>query len=90
MPTLKALAAAGKAYAVLPWSAVRDELAAGTLAAARIIDPEVTLFLGLGLPLQGVLTPAAKGLIALLEQEVRAAIDGGDWDATLVGEPRDR
>jgi LysR family nitrogen assimilation transcriptional regulator len=89
LPTLKALAATGRAYVALPWSAVRDELAAGTVAAARIIDPEVTLFLGLGLPVQGILTPAAKGLIALLEQEIRAAIDSGDWLATLVREPRD-
>ncbi len=83
------MAAAGRAYAVLPWSAVRDGLEADTLAAARIIDPEVTLFLDLGLPVQGVLTPAAKGLISLLEQQIRAAIDGGDWAATLVGNPRD-
>ena len=62
----------------------KDALESGALAAARIIEPEVTLYLGLGLPAQGVLTPAAKGLIALLEQEIRAAIDGGDWAATLV------
>ena len=74
----------------MSWSAIREELAADTLAAARIIEPQVTLFLGVGLPVQGILTPAAKGLIALLEQEVRAAIDGGDWDATLVGHLSDR
>ena len=78
--------AAGQAYVVLPWSAIRTELEAGTVAASRIVNPDVSLALGLGLPVQGILTTAAKGLIVLLEQEIRAATDSGDWVVSLVGD----
>jgi LysR family nitrogen assimilation transcriptional regulator len=41
LPTTKRLVADGDLYAIMTWSAVADEVAAGSLRAARIVNPEL-------------------------------------------------
>ncbi len=81
---IKELVQEGMGYAVMPYAAVFEEVARGTLAAARIINPTVERPLVLALPRTGVLTVAAKELIELIGDEVTALVGQGKWSGALA------
>lgn len=79
----KRMAAAGRAWAVLPHSAVVDDVSQGRLSGARLVEPHVERRIGICVsgahPRPAVNTVAAQTLRTL-----REFVRGGRWQATWL------
>jgi DNA-binding transcriptional LysR family regulator len=81
---LKELALKGFAWTVLPLAAVHDEVAAGRLCAAPIIEPHLSRRLAIAEPLGRPASVAVARFADLLRDEVTAMVRAGVWNGQLL------
>lgn len=81
---LKELALKGLAWTVLPLAAVHDEVAAGRLCAAPIIEPHLSRRLAIAEPLGRPASIAVARFAELLRDEVTAMVRAGVWNGQLL------
>nr|WP_242481765.1 LysR substrate-binding domain-containing protein [Paracraurococcus ruber] len=84
LSVLKALAMRRLGGTVLPLAAVREEVAAGLLGAAPIIDPPLTRKLAVAEPLGRHPSNAATAFARLLRAEVAGMVEAGIWSGQLL------
>lgn len=61
-----AIAAEGRAYALLGAFTIAEGLSAGRLQAARVVEPELPRHIAMALPKTGLLTPAVRAVMELV------------------------
>ncbi|PFH20323.1 MULTISPECIES: LysR family transcriptional regulator [Burkholderia] len=79
MSVQKSLVARGHGFTVLPSIAVIDDIARHALRAAPLSDPELQRTIVLALPNTRRIAAAVRAVTALLVDEMRAAVERGDW-----------
>jgi LysR family nitrogen assimilation transcriptional regulator len=79
LPLIKSLLASGAGYSLLPHIGVRDELRAGTLAAARIDDIDLTRSLSLVRTAARPPSEAAMGLERIVKRILEDVREEGLW-----------
>jgi LysR family nitrogen assimilation transcriptional regulator len=79
---LKEMVTAGLGYTVLPYSAVAEEVAAGSLQAVALARPRVFRQLILGMPETGTTLATAK-VVEMVCEEVASLVHSGQWRANL-------
>ncbi|WP_396333742.1 LysR substrate-binding domain-containing protein [Burkholderia anthina] len=79
MSVQKSLVARGHGFTVLPSIAVIDDIARDALRAAPLSDPELQRTIVLALPNTRRIAAAVRAVTALLVDEMRAAVERGDW-----------
>ncbi|MGG5807792.1 LysR family transcriptional regulator [Falsiroseomonas sp. CW058] len=84
LPVLKGLVLRGLGATILPRAAVHEEVAAGRLCAAPIIDPHLSRKLVVAEPLGRQPSNAVRRFAAVLREEVSAMVRGGVWDGQLL------
>lgn len=84
MPQLKDLAMQGIAYSILSYSAVRQELSEGRLAAARIVRPSIARSVYLCRLAGAPQSIAARKVGNLIRDIVRSQVEEGHWPARLL------
>jgi DNA-binding transcriptional LysR family regulator len=82
----KLLVKAGRGWTVLPAPGVVADVAAGTLSAAPLRNPELPRTVVLGLPRAGRTPPAVEAVATELIRIVRAAVRDGRWPAAQLVE----
>ena len=87
---IKQLVSEGDCHTILPMAAFWQEVAAGRLAAARIVDPHVFLPLTLASSRSGVVSLPAKKLISIIRDVIQSSVDSGAWSGKLVPPRRER
>jgi DNA-binding transcriptional LysR family regulator len=85
LPVLKGLVLRGLGTTILPRAAVHEEVAAGRLCAAPIIDPHLSRKLVVAEPLGRQPSNAVRRFAALLRDEVEEMVRSGVWDGQLLG-----
>ncbi|MEL6281674.1 MAG: LysR substrate-binding domain-containing protein [Pseudomonadota bacterium] len=73
------LVQAGEGYSILPFSAVHREVRAGSLAAARIVEPAISRTLYLATPANRPVSPASREVLKLITALVSAFETSGGW-----------
>ena len=82
--TIKALAASGFGYAVLPRAAVADEISQVLLDLSRIVEPDVTLDLSLAISRRGEVGSDFNGPCDIIVDRIKASLQGGDWAGRII------
>lgn len=82
-PIIKRLVAEGHGYAFAAFATIYDEVAAGTLTAARVIEPELRMPLSLARPRFGRSSDLMGLLTVLVREEMDRAIRSGLWRARV-------
>lgn len=77
----------GHGITVLPLVSVFDEVKAGRLVAAPIVEPEVSRRLMLALPAERPISLAASRLEALISSVVQKLVRSRQWDGIFLDEP---
>ncbi|MFI5717599.1 LysR family transcriptional regulator [Nocardia sp. NPDC051750] len=92
MHVQKQLVLAGSGWTILPAAGVASDVAAGSLSAAPLQDPEATRDLVLGLPRTGRPAPAAEVVAREIVAVVRTLVESGAWPSAEwldgTGHPR--
>jgi LysR family nitrogen assimilation transcriptional regulator len=83
LPHLKRGVAAGLAHTVLPWAALREEIAGGTLAARRIVEPSLQRTATLALSAERPASRAHLAARSRIAALVRELVEKGEWRARL-------
>ncbi len=81
--TMKELARSGTAYTILPVSAVTEEMDEGHLAAAKIVEPDITRELVLASSTQRPHTRASHDVGRILRQQISELIATGHWQCRV-------
>lgn len=79
MATIKELVEAGDACTILPYGGVHNEVEAGRLCAARIMDPSIARTLILAQSSRRTRTPATDAVVQRIRSEVKKLIDDEKW-----------
>jgi len=87
---LKELAMRGIGATILPLAAVHEEVRAGRLCAAPIIDPHMSRKLVVAEPLGRQLSNAVRRFGEVLRDEVSTMVQAGVWDGQLLDTDRIR
>ena len=82
--TIKALAATGFGYAVLPRTAVADEISQVLLDLSRIVEPDVTLDLWLAISRRGEVGSDIYGPCDIIVDRIKASLQGGNWAGRII------
>ena len=85
--TIKASAASGFGYAVLPRTAVADEISQGLLDLSRIVEPDVTLDLSLVISRRSEVGSDIYGPCDIIVDRIKASLQGGDWAGRIIASP---
>lgn len=75
----KHLVMAGHGWTVLPGVGIADDVAAGTLSAAPLCEPDITRSIALAMPRSGRTTPAIEVVAQGLHTQIREAVADGRW-----------
>ncbi|WP_328609143.1 LysR family transcriptional regulator [Amycolatopsis sp. NBC_00345] len=87
MALQKQLVAAGHGWTILPAVGVADDVAAGTLSAAPVGDPEIWRSIVLAMPRTGRISPAVEVVAREVVRLVRSFVRKGRWpSAELTAE----
>jgi LysR family nitrogen assimilation transcriptional regulator len=81
LPAIKRLVSERQGYALLAFSTVYEEVAAGLLSATRVVGPGLEMQLSLARPLYGKSSALTGMLVSLVREEVDRAIQDGLWVA---------
>lgn len=84
LQVIKALVLRGLGATVLPLASVHDDLAAGVLRAAPIVDPALSRKLVVAEPLGRPRANAVRRFAEVLHDEVAAMVRSGVWDGRLL------
>lgn len=84
-PMLTAVVKAGLAYAIMPASICREALAAGSIAARPIVEPELTRVQALVWRRDRALAPASAAVRDVIVEIVADLVAGGALDGRLIG-----
>ena len=84
MATIKLLVTRGPVATILPFCGVHREVAAGTIAARRIVRPSLTRTLIVGETVRRPKTPATTAVVRCLREEVERLVAAGLWTGTSV------
>ncbi|TCZ57282.1 LysR family transcriptional regulator [Roseicella aquatilis] len=90
LPVLKELAMRRLGCTILPLAAVREEVAAGRLCAAPIIDPPLSRRLVVAEPLGRQASNAVAAFGRALREEVAEMVRSGLWNGQLLAGDRNR
>jgi DNA-binding transcriptional LysR family regulator len=86
MSLQKRLVQSGHGWTILPGAGIAGDVAAGTLSAAPLAEPEVWRSIVLGMPRARHITPAVQAVARQLARQVRSAARQGQWlSAELAG-----
>jgi DNA-binding transcriptional LysR family regulator len=86
MSLQKLLVQSGHGWTILPGAGIAGDVAAGTLSAAPLAEPEVWRSIVLGMPRARPITPAVQAVARQLARQVRSAARQGQWpSAQLAG-----
>lgn len=85
LQVLKGLVQRGLGSTILPPASVHDEVAAGLLGAAPIIEPSLSRKLVVAQPLGRQASNAVRRFEQVLRQEVSAMVSEGIWEGQLLG-----
>lgn len=87
MDVQKTLVACGHGFTVLPAIAVNEDVTRGLLRAAPLCNPELQRRIALALPNTRRMAIAVRCATALLVEEIKIAVERGDWpSARWLGE----
>jgi len=87
LPHLKRGVAAGLAHTVLPWAAVREEIAGGTLVARRLVEPSLQRTAMLATSAERPASRAHMAAAACIASLARDLVERGEWKGrSSVGE----
>ena len=84
---VKMVVASGRAFGLVPRNAIWSELRAGTIAAARIVDPPIRRNVALARPIVGNRTPAVEAIGHLCMSIARELSAQGLWGDDDKPEP---
>ena len=84
LPVLKGLVLRGLGATILPRAAVHEDVVAGALRAAPIIDPHLSRKLVVAEPLGRQPTNAVRRFAEMLREEVAAMVEAGVWEGQLL------
>jgi LysR family nitrogen assimilation transcriptional regulator len=84
-PMLTAVVKAGLAFAIMPASICREALAAGSIAARPIVEPELTRVQALVWRRDRALAPASVAVRDVIVEIVAELVTGGALDGRLIG-----
>ncbi|MCZ0984972.1 LysR substrate-binding domain-containing protein [Streptomyces diastatochromogenes] len=79
MRVQKQLVLAGHGWTVLPGVGIAEDVAAGTLSAAPLSEPDVWRSIVLATPRSGRTPPAVQVVARELVQRIRTEVTGGRW-----------
>lgn len=86
MNVQKGLVAGGLGFTVLPGIAVAEDIAAGTLSGAPLIEPEIQRRIVLALPTNRRTSAAARVVVTSLMETMKEALSNEQWsDARWLG-----
>ncbi|TNC25717.1 LysR family transcriptional regulator [Amycolatopsis alkalitolerans] len=85
MPLQKHLTGGGHGWTILPAVGIAADLAAGTLSAAPLADPEIWRSIVLGTPRAARPTPAVTAVARELTHQVHTAVHNGQWPSARLG-----
>lgn len=88
LPTIRETAVRGEGYTILPLHAVRQELAAGTLGAARIVDPAMSRNVLLTSSASSPLSRAARKTMQVIRTVTAGMIADGELPGRAVASHR--
>ena len=88
LPHLKRGVAAGLAHTVLPWAAVREEIASGALVARRLVDPSLQRSAMLAISAERPASRAHMAAAACVASLVRELVERGEWKGQLTAGER--
>jgi LysR family nitrogen assimilation transcriptional regulator len=83
----KRLVQRGHGWTILPGAGIADDVAAGALSAAPLVEPEVWRSIVLGTPRAGRVPPAAQAVARQLTRQVRIAARQGRWPSAQAAAP---
>jgi LysR family transcriptional regulator, nitrogen assimilation regulatory protein len=86
MTLQKHLVRGGHGWTILPAVGIAADIAAGTLSAAPLGEPEVWRSIVLGMPRTGRITPAVEAVARELARQIRLAVRGGHWPSAQLCE----
>ncbi|MFF7881204.1 LysR family transcriptional regulator [Streptomyces sp. NPDC020794] len=84
MRVQKRLVLAGHGWTILPGVGIAEDVAAGTLSAAPLTEPDVWRSIVLGMPRTGRTPPAVEVVARELTRQVRTAVHEGRWPAAQL------
>lgn len=88
LPAIKQLVASGFGYSVLPWSAIGQECAAGTLHGLKVTRPGITRHVEIATAADRPLLRAADTVRRLVRELAVSLIATDRWRGTLMLAPR--
>lgn len=83
---IKHLLASKRGYGVFTRSTINEEIQSGRLAAAKIVDPEITFDLALASTYGAILPLAARRMIDFLKTVVADSLAEGRWSGRFITE----
>jgi LysR family transcriptional regulator, nitrogen assimilation regulatory protein len=89
MSLQKQLVQRGHGWTILPGAGIAEDVAAGTLSAAPLSEPEVWRSVVVSVPRTGLITPAAQVVADQLTRQVQLAARQGRWLSAELQEPAD-
>lgn len=87
MSLQKQLVRLGHGWTILPGAGAAADVAAGTLSAAPLSEPEVWRSIVIGVARTGLATQAAQAVTSHLTRQVRVAVRQGAWPSAELSRP---